>query len=125
MRLRGEGGQSTVELALCLPVVALLLGAVLEVGMIAADRNRVWHSAREAARAASVTSDQQKIETAAEASGLDGLVVEVSPGPHYRVQGEPVTVTVTYRPGGHLPVVGALLSALELTAHAAMRIEQP
>jgi uncharacterized membrane protein len=123
--LSRENGQATVELALCLPLVALLLAAVVEVGLLAVDRNRLWHSAREAARAAAVSSDRELAQEAAAASGLEGLTVEVEPEPHLRVRGEPATVTVTFEPEGHVPLVGGLVTGLELRATATMRIEQP
>ena len=44
--------QATVELALVLPVVATLLLAVVQVGLVVRDQIRVTHAAREAARAA-------------------------------------------------------------------------
>lgn len=120
-----QRGQTTVELALGLPFVALLLAAVIEIGMLTADRSRVWHSAREAARAAAVTSDVAEIERAASSAGLDDLVIDVEPDPAFRIQGEPVTVSVAYDPRGHLPIVGMLASGVDFEASVSMRIEQP
>jgi Flp pilus assembly protein TadG len=51
---RRERGQATVELALILPVVALILAALVQTGMVVVDHVRLWHAAREAARAAVV-----------------------------------------------------------------------
>ena len=123
--MKAERGQATVELALCLPIVAFLIACVVEVGMFVLDRNRTWHAAREAARAAAVTGDGAAIRAAAAASGLGGLDVDVDPSHNFRVRGEPVTVTVTYRPSGHLPLTGRLISGREISAQASMRIEQP
>ena len=121
----GTNGQSTVELALCLPILAFVLGAVLEVGLIAGDQVRVWRAARDAARVAAVDPDSAAIEEAAADSGLEGLEVAVEPEATYRVQGEPVTVAVAYRVRGHVPVVGELFDEVVLRATAAMRIEEP
>jgi TadE-like protein len=118
-------GQATVELALCLPIVALLLGAVIEVGMLAGDQARLWHAAREAAREAVVNPDATDVRTAAERSGLKGLVISITPDPAHRVQGEPLTVRLAYRPAGTIPLVGALFERVELHAVATMRIERP
>ena len=52
-----ERGQSTVELALVLPVVVLLLLVLLQVGLVARDVVLVAHAAREGARAAAVDPD--------------------------------------------------------------------
>ena len=120
-----ERGQTTVELALCLPLVALLLAAVVEVGLVVADQGRVWHAAREAARVATVDDEQASIEAAVESTGLEGVEVSVEPRPLYRRQGEPVTVSLRYRPDGHVPLVRELISQIELTASATMRVEQP
>lgn len=122
---RDARGQSTVELALCLPVLALVLGLVVEVGLVAGDQVRVWHAAREAARVAVVDPDVSHIEEAAARSGLDDLEISVEPGPDFRVQGEPLEVTVEYEPAGHVPLIGELFSGLTMRASTAMRIEEP
>ena len=123
--VQAERGQATVELALCLPLVALVLAVVAQVGLLAADQVRLWHAAREAARVAVVDPDADAIEAAAGLAGLAGVDVTVSPGTAGRVQGEPLAVTLRYAPQGRVPVLGALLGALELEARAVMRIEQP
>lgn len=120
-----ERGQSTVELALCVPIVALLLAAVVEVGLVVADQGRVWHAAREAARVATVDDDSASMQAAIEATGLRGVELAVEPRSIYRRQGEPVTVSLTYRPRGHLPLVRELVDRIELHASATMRVEQP
>jgi hypothetical protein len=120
-----ERGQATVELALCLPVVAVVLAAVVQVGMLAGDQVRLWHAAREAARAAAVDPGPQAAADAAAGAGLDGVRVEVRPEPVYRVQGEPVTVSLSYVPRRRVPVIGALVGVVEMHARASMRIEQP
>lgn len=121
----GEGGQATVELALCLPLLALVLGALVELSLLASDQVRLWHAAREAARAAAVEPDASAAEAAAAQVGLDAIVVSVTPDAAFRVRGEPVTATVTYRPPGHVPLLSEAVSRLELEAKAVMRIEQP
>ena len=54
---REEEGQATVELALLLPVVVVLLLAVLQLGLVARDVVLVAHAAREASRVAAVDDD--------------------------------------------------------------------
>ena len=122
---RRTEGQSTVELALSLPALALVLGLVVEVGLIAGDQVRVWHAAREAARVAVVDPDESAIAAAAARSGLDDLDISVDPETTFRVQGEPLEVTVVYRPGGHVPLIGDVFSGLELRGATTMRIEEP
>lgn len=120
-----ERGQSTVELALCLPIVAIILAAVVQIGMVAVDSVKVWHAAREGARVAAVDPGQEAIRRAAESAGLRPLELSVEPEALYRRQGEPVTVTVSYSPSSRVPVIGSLFEGLELDARASMRIEQP
>jgi TadE-like protein len=123
--LAGERGQSTVELALCLPILALVLTAAVEVSLLALDQVRLWHAAREAARVAVVDPDEDAIREAAEDSGLDHLRVSVDPGPAHRVQGEPLTARLAYTPDARVLLLEPLLSRLELRATSVMRIEQP
>lgn len=120
-----ERGQTTVELALCLPLVALLLGAVVEVGLLVADQGRLWHAAREAARIAAVDDDEDAIQAAASKGGLSPVEMTTEPRAIHRRQGDPVTVDLTYRPAGRVPLVGEWFERLELHAAATMRIEQP
>ena len=103
---RGTGGQSTVEVALLLPVVAALLLAVVQVGMVVRDPVLVTHAAREAARAAAVDPQADVAREAAVAAvRLDPgrLAVELSGSTD---PGGRLTVTVRYRtttrgsPGG-------------------------
>ena len=54
LRRRLDGGQSTVELALCLPVVLMALLFVVQVGLVVRDQIRTVQAAREAARSAAV-----------------------------------------------------------------------
>lgn len=122
--MRDERGQATLELAFCLPILVILLGVVIEVGLLAGDKVRLEHAAREAARAAAVETDMAPVEAAARAGGLQNLRVKVHPPSDARVQGEPVSVTVGYTPTGHVPLVGSLFSG-EMSASAQMRIERP
>lgn len=122
---RAEDGQATVELALALPVLALLLAGLVEVGLLVADQGRLWHAAREAVRVAAVDPDRHDVAAAAERTGLQPLRVSIEPEPHFRRQGDPVTVSLVYEPRSRLPLFGVLLKRLSLEAEAAMRIEQP
>lgn len=54
MRLRDDRGQATVELALVLPILVLLLAGVVWVGNVMATQVQLEHAAREGARAAAV-----------------------------------------------------------------------
>jgi Flp pilus assembly protein TadG len=120
---RDARGQASVELALVLPLVALLLLAVVQVALIARDAVLVVHAAREAVREAAVTAAPGAARTAAEAgSGLTGprLTVKVNRrGP----PGGQVQVTVNYRAPTDVPLVGALVPDVRLSSGATMRVE--
>lgn len=120
-----DRAQATVELALLLPVVALVLLAVLQVGIVARDVVLVTHATREAARAAAVDPAHGAAAAAARASsGLDPrrLTVRVS---GRRGVGSRVRVDVAYRVRTEVPIVGALVGDHTVHAHATMRVEGP
>lgn len=115
-------GQATVELALLLPVVALLALAVGQVAVVARDRVVVTHSAREGARVAAVGGSDAEIraEVLAAARFPSGRVeVFVVRDPDI------VEVTVRYRGATDLPIVGALVDDVTMEAVARMRRELP
>ncbi len=122
---RNPDGQSTVELALSLPALALVLALVVEVGLIASDQARLWHAAREAARVAIVDPDESAARAAVARSDLDGIEISIEPSAGTRVRGRPLEVNLFYRPDGHVPLVGELFGGFELHAAATMRIEEP
>ena len=122
---RSQRGQSTVELALCLPILAAVLAAVVEICLLAGDQVRLWHAAREAARVGVVDSSEGAARAAADRSGLQRLELSLTPAPAFRVQGRPLTVSLAYQPQGRVPLIGELVSLLELHARATMRIEEP
>jgi hypothetical protein len=118
-----EDGQATVELALLLPVVVVLLLSVLQLGLVARDVVLVTHASREAARAAAVDADPHAAHRAAAATpGLQDHRLEVvapggdAPGGHVRVE-------VTYRIPTAVPLVGPLLGDRTVRSTATMRVE--
>jgi hypothetical protein len=125
VRRAGERGQATVEFVLCLPIAALVLGILIEIGLLVGDHVRLWHAARESARIAIVDSDPEEIRSAAEHGGLSPLEVEVDPEFADRSTGRPLTVTLSYEPSGRLPLIGDLISGRAMSSSATMRIEQP
>jgi Flp pilus assembly protein TadG len=118
-----ECGQATVEAALVLPLVVLLLLAVVQVGLVVRAEVLVTHAAREAVRSAAVDADPQAAAKAASGSTtLDPhrMTVQVHGrnGP-----GSDVEVDVTYTMPTDVPLVGALLGDVTLHATATMRVE--
>ena len=124
-RGRTQSGQETLELALGLPVVVFLIAVLVQVGIVVGDQVRVWHAAREAVRVAAVDSDEDHVRRAAEAGGLSPLGLEIDPAADYRVQGEPVTVNVSFSGSRRVPLLGGLIGARTRVAEATMRLENP
>jgi len=120
-----DRGQSTVELALLLPVVLVVILTVVQVGLLGRDVVLVTHAAREAARAAAVDPSPGAARRAALASSSlrsDRLSVSVTgrTGASGRVR-----VTLAYRVPLRVPLVGSLLGDRTVHASATMRIEDP
>lgn len=125
IRFGDEAGQASVELALLLPVVVVLLLAVLQLGLVARDVVLVTHASREAARAAAVDPTPGAAREAALASsGLDrdrlALDVRGRAGAGSRVR-----VEVRYRVPTDVPIIGALLGDRTVRSSATMRVEGP
>jgi Flp pilus assembly protein TadG len=118
-----DGGQAAVELALVLPLVALLALALVQVGLVVRAQVLVTHAAREGARAAAVDADPDAARRAAEAGApLDPARVDVEV--HDRGErGARVRVVVRYAAPTDVPLVGSLVGDPVLTASATMRVE--
>jgi Flp pilus assembly protein TadG len=122
-RIRREGGQAAVELALTLPLLALLALALLQVALVVRDQVLLTHAAREAAREAAVADDPVAARRGALAGSRldeDRLVVTTTGGGE---AGDRVTASLTYRAPTDVPVVGALVGDVRLRASVTMREE--
>ncbi len=119
-RALGDRGQSTVELALVLPVLVLFLLALVQTAVVARDAVVVQDAARAAVREASVGASDGRVRDAARRA-LGDAKVEI-----HRAGGvgEPVEVQVTYREHTDLPLVGPLFPDVTLRAKATMRAER-
>ena len=122
-RRSGERGQSSVELALSLPILFLLLMALLQTVVIARDHIQLTHAAREAAREAAVSDDRRAPRRAALArSDLDPDRLEVVVTGQRRGSRR-VRAELSYDVPTRIPVVGLLVPDVTLEAEAAMRRE--
>ena len=114
-------GQATVELALAFPLVCIFLLGLVQVTLVARDAIAVAHSAREGARAAAVAASPANAAASAvlRAGGLQsGRLTSLT-----IVSGDEVRVTVRYRAPTDVPLVGALVPDIALSASATMALE--
>ena len=115
-----EVGQATVETALLLPVIALVLMAVIQIGLVVHARVMVTHAAREGARVAAVDGGDADVREAVIASGgLAPSRLSVST----MGSAERVTVIVRYDAPTNVPLIGPLIGDVELVGEATMRRE--
>ncbi len=114
---RPDRGQATVEVALLLPVLAILLLGLIQIGLLVRAKVLTVHSAREAARAAAVGDDAS---AGAAAGGLPAGSYVVSA----TIVGDQVRAVVTYVDPTNVPLVGALVPDITLTSSVTMRKEE-
>ena len=112
-----------MELALAMPLVALLLLALVQLGFLVRDQVLVVHAAREGARQAAVDSSAGAVQRAAAGSSRlasDRMTVTMSgragPGSH-------VQVAIAYRAPTNVPLIGALIGDIDMHSSATMRVE--
>jgi Flp pilus assembly protein TadG len=114
-------GQATVELALVLPVLVVLMLVVVQVGQVVRQQVVVIHTAREVARAAAVSPRVPTAAEVAERHGLDGARLDIEVGPP---DGSGfVRAQVRLMAATDVVLVGPLLPEVPLSAEAHMRAE--
>lgn len=125
-RWEGESateGQATVEVALILPLVVLLVMLTVQVGVVARNEVLVVHAAREAARAAAV-SDDDLSGAANRAAAAAGPLVKARMRVVVQMTGsEQVTVEVSYDDPTDVPLIGPLVPTVRHHATATMQHE--
>ncbi len=116
-----DGGQATVELALCLPLLFMFLLGIVQLVVIVRDQLAVQLAAREAARAAAVAAPSSASAQAAADRAVTLRPLTVSAG----IAFETVTVTVSHVTHTDVPMIGALLPDITVKATATMALEPP
>lgn len=116
-----DNGQAVVELALCLPMLCMFLLGIVQLVVIVRDQLAVQLAAREAARAAAVAASSPEAAQGAakRAVALGPLTVAT------QVSADTVTVTVSHVTHTDVPLIGALLPDVTVTAEATMALEPP
>jgi len=120
-------GQAAIELALSLPLLALLLIGVIQVGLMVREQLHLEFVVSEAARAASRSVDAESaavgVATAALIRSPTEVSVTVLPGPYPGA--EMVRVQIVTTSHTSVPLLGALFSQRELRAATTMAREPP
>ena len=125
MKRHGERGQATVEFALIIPLVLVVLLVVIQVAVVAYAQLGVTHIARETARAVSVDplTDLGLLAQNVATLGSDALVIEVEftttslPGAGF------VIVTVHYETPPISRLFGPFANQLAVSAQVKMLME--
>jgi TadE-like protein len=123
--LPGQRGSATVEFALVLPLLMVMVLALLQVGLLVKDQLVLVGAARAGAREAAVSPDDGRARDAAvnAAVTLRSEQIDVEVRRDGRV-GTPAVVTVLYRASAVVPFVEWLFpSTIQLRATATMRQE--
>ncbi len=117
----GDSGQATVELAIVMPFIVLLVAAFFQCAHIVANQLAIWNAARSAARAAAVSLDPQfSSQQAAEYSvKLRPLQITLT------TLEDVISVHVKYIDRTDLPLIGSLFPNIILEATVAMPREIP
>jgi Flp pilus assembly protein TadG len=124
-RSRDERGQAMVEFALVLPVLAILIIAIAQLGLLLNAYLEVTDAARVGARKASVSRTQDDGVAAAIAaarestSNLDEDELDVTVTPQPWAKGTPIEVRVTYPVS--IDIFGLVVKSGVLEAEATAR----
>lgn len=114
-RLVEARGSSSLEFALTVPVLFVLVVVVLHSAVFVRDAVLVQHAAHEGARVAATTTSDRAVRAAVTAA-LDGRVGEVTITPSPRRAGDTVVVVVV-----HHSVAGPV--GVDVRGRAATRVE--
>jgi Flp pilus assembly protein TadG len=117
-RGRNDVGQATVEFALALPVVLIIVLGVVQVGVAIRNELAVELAAREGARAAVVSSDPSGAAARAARRSVE-LPIDVST----QTTAHDVVVTITYTDPTDVPIIGRFLGPSTHSATATMATE--
>ena len=117
-REHNDAGQATVEFALALPVLLIIVLGIIQVGVAIRNELAVELAAREGARAAVVSSDPSGAAGRAARRSVR-MPIEVST----QTPSHTVEVTITYTGPTDVPIIGRFLGPSTHQATATMATE--
>lgn len=115
-----ENGQSTVEVALLIPLLAVFLMLIIQVGLVAKQYVVVESASRTGARQASVSNSTSEILSKVRYTVPDAKVKIDRPS----VPGQYLTVKVSDTVESSLPIVGIIFPDITVTGQTTMRVEK-
>ncbi len=121
LRTPNGRGQATVEAALLLPLLALLLLAVAQAGVVVRDQVHLTRATSAAARAAMVDPSESAARSALLETG-GGLAIEGVSVRGSRSPGSLLTVSAVASPT-RLPLVGGAVGWIRLRESLVVRVE--
>lgn len=128
MIIKGEKGQSMVEMALLLPILLILLVGIIDLGRVLYTQMHLHLATQETVRLGGLgANDEEMIQFAKDYVHIGDvalLEVGVSPSTEERVSGEYVTVSLGYPIEFFTPFVSQLIpTSFKMTADSTIRIE--
>jgi Flp pilus assembly protein TadG len=126
-QIRNEQGQTMTEFALVLPVLALILFAVIQFGIVFNNYITLTDATRAGARKAAVSRDDPNRDNdvmaavRSSASDLDGSKLSVSPPSSTWDSGSDVTVTASYPYS--ISLLGLVVKSGRLSSTTTERVE--
>lgn len=126
--MKSQKGQTLVETALILPIILMLLFGITDFGRILHVYLTLDHAGREAARGATVGSEDDVIllQINNATAGLDEnkLQIAITPqGKVNRASGSDVIIKLTYPVDFLTPIIGQVIGSIELENTTVMRVE--
>jgi Flp pilus assembly protein TadG len=120
-RSGNDAGQATVEVALAVPLLVIVMLFGVQIALVVRDQIATIAAAREAARAVVVADGKTSVADAAVARTAALLPSRRSV--RVTVNGGLATATVTYRSPTDLPLVGIFIPDITVHATATMALE--
>lgn len=125
--IKGEKGQSMVEMALLLPVLLLLLVGIFDLGRVLYTQIHLHLVTQETVRLGGLgASDAEMIQFAqnyVHVGDVSLLEITISPGELSRAPGEYVTVSLDYPVDFFTPLISQVIPPFKMNANSTIRIE--
>jgi len=121
-KAKDENGATSVEFAIILPVLILILFGIFEFGLAYRDYLAITHAAREGARLAAVGNySEESVRERAYPVNPDSVSISYLSEDGAPRHGDPVEVSVTYNKPINIPLFAK--TTVRLTSKARMRVE--